>query len=50
MDPGKALPEVMPWGWKHAYLDDPDGHEVSLDWADKSTDWLPGGAVSHLIH
>jgi hypothetical protein len=23
----------MPWGWKHAYLDDPDGHEVSLYWA-----------------
>jgi len=20
----------MPWGWKHAYLDDPDGHEVSV--------------------
>lgn len=27
------LPTVMPWGWKHAYLDDPDGHEVSLYWA-----------------
>jgi predicted enzyme related to lactoylglutathione lyase len=24
------LPKIMPWGWKHAYLDDPDGHEVSL--------------------
>jgi catechol 2,3-dioxygenase-like lactoylglutathione lyase family enzyme len=23
-------PAMMPWGWKHAYLDDPDGHEVSL--------------------
>ena len=23
-------PKVMPWGWKHAYLDDPDGHEVSV--------------------
>ena len=23
-------PTLMPWGWKHAYLDDPDGHEVSL--------------------
>jgi catechol 2,3-dioxygenase-like lactoylglutathione lyase family enzyme len=23
-------PRVMPWGWKHAYLDDPDGHEISL--------------------
>ena len=28
-------PKVMPWGWKHAYLDDPDGHEVSLYWAGK---------------
>ena len=26
-------PALMPWGWKHAYLDDPDGHEVSLYWA-----------------
>ena len=26
-------PKQMPWGWKHAYLDDPDGHEVSLYWA-----------------
>ena len=25
-----AQPKVMPWGWTHAYLDDPDGHEVSL--------------------
>jgi hypothetical protein len=25
----------MPWGWKHAYLDDPDGHELSLYWAGK---------------
>lgn len=24
------LPAMMPWGWKHAYLNDPDGHEVSL--------------------
>jgi catechol 2,3-dioxygenase-like lactoylglutathione lyase family enzyme len=24
---------MMPWGWKHAYLNDPDGHEVSLYWA-----------------
>jgi catechol 2,3-dioxygenase-like lactoylglutathione lyase family enzyme len=23
-------PALMPWGWKHAYLDDPDGHEISL--------------------
>jgi catechol 2,3-dioxygenase-like lactoylglutathione lyase family enzyme len=27
------LPAMMPWGWKHAYLDDPDGHEISLYWA-----------------
>jgi catechol 2,3-dioxygenase-like lactoylglutathione lyase family enzyme len=26
-------PAKMPWGWMHAYLDDPDGHEVSLYWA-----------------
>ena len=24
---------MMPWGWRHAYLDDPDGHEISLYWA-----------------
>jgi lactoylglutathione lyase len=23
-------PKKMPWGWTHAYLNDPDGHEVSL--------------------
>ena len=23
-------PQLMPWGWKHAYLNDPDGHEFSL--------------------
>jgi len=23
-------PKLMPWGWIHAYLDDPDGHEISL--------------------
>jgi catechol 2,3-dioxygenase-like lactoylglutathione lyase family enzyme len=22
-----------PWGWTHAYLTDPDGHELSLYWA-----------------
>lgn len=27
------LPKPMPWGWEHAYLNDPDGHEVSLYWA-----------------
>src|ERR1700685_292280 len=27
------MPKLMPWGWTHAYLDDPDGHEVSLYWA-----------------
>jgi catechol 2,3-dioxygenase-like lactoylglutathione lyase family enzyme len=26
-------PKAMPWGWRHAYLNDPDGHEVSLYWA-----------------
>jgi len=24
---------MMPWGSKHAYLNDPDGHEVSLSFA-----------------
>jgi uncharacterized glyoxalase superfamily protein PhnB len=28
-------PKLMPWGWRHAYLNDPDGHEVSLYWAGK---------------
>jgi uncharacterized glyoxalase superfamily protein PhnB len=23
-------PKMMPWGWRHAYLEDPNGHEVSL--------------------
>jgi catechol 2,3-dioxygenase-like lactoylglutathione lyase family enzyme len=23
-------PKKMPWGWMHAYLNDPDGHEVSI--------------------
>lgn len=27
------LPKKMPWGWQHAYLRDPDGHELSLYWA-----------------
>jgi catechol 2,3-dioxygenase-like lactoylglutathione lyase family enzyme len=27
------LPRLMPWGWRHAYLNDPDGHEISLYWA-----------------
>ncbi len=26
-------PEDMPWGWRHAYLRDPDGHLISLYWA-----------------
>jgi|SRR5579871_2529391 len=26
-------PKLMPWGWRHTYLNDPDGHEVSLYWA-----------------
>jgi len=29
------MPKLMPWGWTHAYLEDPDGHEVSLYWAGK---------------
>ena len=29
-------PKDMPWGWKHAYLRDPDGHEISLYWAGKA--------------
>lgn len=29
----KQPPKDMPWGWRHAYLDDPDGHEISLYWA-----------------
>ena len=27
------LPRMMPWGGRHAYLNDPDGHEISLYWA-----------------
>jgi catechol 2,3-dioxygenase-like lactoylglutathione lyase family enzyme len=27
------LPTMMPWGWRHAYLNDPEGHELSLFWA-----------------
>lgn len=27
------MPQDMPWGWRHAYLHDPDGHEISLYWA-----------------
>jgi len=27
------LPKMMPWGWRHAYLNDPDGHELSIYWA-----------------
>ena len=26
-------PKMMPWGWRHAYLNDPDGHELSIYWA-----------------
>jgi len=26
-------PKLAPWGWTHAYLNDPDGHELSLYWA-----------------
>ena len=24
------MPKDMPWGWRHAYLRDPDGHELSF--------------------
>jgi catechol 2,3-dioxygenase-like lactoylglutathione lyase family enzyme len=27
------MPKRMPWGWKHAYLKDPEGYELSLYWA-----------------
>jgi catechol 2,3-dioxygenase-like lactoylglutathione lyase family enzyme len=27
------MPKLMPWGWRHAYLKDPDGRELSLYWA-----------------
>ncbi len=27
------MPADKPWGWRHAYLLDPDHHEVSLYWA-----------------
>ncbi len=27
------LPQMMPWGWRHAYLNDPEGHEISVYWA-----------------
>jgi catechol 2,3-dioxygenase-like lactoylglutathione lyase family enzyme len=29
----KGPPKKMPWGWTHVYLDDPDGHEISLYWS-----------------
>ena len=27
------MPRMMEWGWRHSYLNDPDGHEISLYWA-----------------
>ena len=27
------MPRLMPWGWRHAYLNDPDSHEINLYWA-----------------
>ena len=42
MEEGKELDtkkeglRLMPWGWKHAYLRDPDGHEISLYWAGRA--------------
>jgi catechol 2,3-dioxygenase-like lactoylglutathione lyase family enzyme len=26
-------PELMPWGWRQAFLKDPDGHKLCLYWA-----------------
>ena len=26
----EQMPKDMPWGWRHAYLRDPDGHMLSL--------------------
>ncbi|HLQ62814.1 MAG TPA: VOC family protein [Candidatus Acidoferrales bacterium] len=26
----EQMPEDMPWGWRHAYLRDPEGHLLSL--------------------
>ncbi len=31
----RQMPKKEPWGWTHAYLNDPDGHEISLYWAGK---------------
>jgi catechol 2,3-dioxygenase-like lactoylglutathione lyase family enzyme len=44
------MPKDMPWGWRHAYLRDPDGHQISLYWAGEARfqNTLPaasGGAV-----
>jgi lactoylglutathione lyase len=44
----RQMPKPMPWGWTHAYLDDPDGHEVSLYWAGAKRfrkSKMPGGAT-----
>lgn len=27
------IPKDMEWAWRHAYLAEPDGHELSLYWA-----------------
>lgn len=32
-------PKDMPWGWRHAYLLDPDGHEISLYTAGEKRFW-----------
>jgi catechol 2,3-dioxygenase-like lactoylglutathione lyase family enzyme len=29
----EKMPADMPWGWRHAYLHDPDGHQLSLYYA-----------------
>jgi catechol 2,3-dioxygenase-like lactoylglutathione lyase family enzyme len=29
----KVPVKKMPWGWSHAYVNDPDGYEISLYWS-----------------
>ena len=33
--PFKQMPKDTEWGWRHACLEDPDGHSLSLYWAGK---------------
>ena len=42
--PFSQMPKDMEWGWRHAYLYDPDGHEISLYWAgEKRLEKTPSG-------